>query len=41
MKNILNISTIYNMDMGTSELKRVKDAIKHITDLFCKIIRRD
>ena len=27
------------MYMGISELKRVKDAIKHITNVFCKIIK--
>ena len=38
-KTILHINTIYNMYMDTSEFKRVKDAIKHITNVFCKIIR--
>ena len=27
------------MYMGISEFKWVKDAIKHITNVFCKIIR--
>ena len=27
------------MYMGISEFKRVKGAIKHITNVFCKIIR--
>ena len=36
---LLYINTIYNMYIGISEFKRVKDAIKHITYVFCKIIR--
>ena len=27
--------------MGISELKRVKGAINHISDVFCKIIRQE
>ena len=38
-KTILHINTIYNMYMGISEFKRINDAIKHITNVFCKIIR--